>query len=112
MYKRNYCRYEIVSYIGCIGYIDHFDLDTPLIRTTKKYGIIGIIENKDGSIKKEICSDFSSIGIVVDFVLLRLRGNYFSKWSPLCLTKHNNLEVLYEFNTFKELFKKYPELKY
>ena len=103
MYERNYCRYEIVSY-----YIDYFTLDTPLIRTTKKYGIIGIIENKDGSIKKEICSDFSSIGILIDFVLLM----YSNRWSPLCLTKHDNLEVLYEFNTFGELFKNNPELKY
>lgn len=107
MYERNYCRYEIVSYI------DPFDLDTPSIRTTKKYGIIGVIENKDGSIKKEICSGFSSIGIVTDFILLMVMGDSFDKWSPLCLTKqYDNLEVLYEFDTFEELFKNHPEMYY
>ena len=103
MYERNYCRYELVSYI------DYFELD----RTTKKYGMIGIIENKDGSIKKEICSGFSSIEIVTDFILLMVVGDSSNKWSPLCLTKqYDNLEVLYEFNTFGELFKNNPELKY
>ena len=109
--RRNYCRYEIVSYTCCFNYLDYINsLDPLLIGTTKKYGIIGIIENKDGSIEKYICSGFSSIGIVIDFVLLM--GDLYNKWGPLGLNEYDSLEVLYEFNTFEDLFKKYPELNY